>query len=59
MAEYRAHTIGKDDQIISFRSFTCYSDTEAAVWAKQIVDDYAIEIWSGDRFVVMLKAKKE
>jgi hypothetical protein len=40
------------------RSF-CYSDTEAAVWAKQIVDDHAIEIWSGERFVVMLKAKKE
>jgi hypothetical protein len=59
VAEYRAHIIGKDDQIISFRSFNCYSDTEAAVWAKQIVDDNAIEIWSGERFVAMLKAGKE
>jgi hypothetical protein len=59
VAEYRAHTIGKDDQIISFRSFTCYSDTEAAVLAKQIVDDHAVEIWSGERFVAMVKAKKE
>jgi hypothetical protein len=43
--------IGHDGHIVTFRAFVCDSDADATVWAKQLVDDHDVELWSGDRFV--------
>jgi len=57
--EYRAYVVGDDGHFVGFRAFVCDSDTEATTWAKQLVDGHAVELWSGERFVVLLEAKKE
>jgi|SRR5665213_684360 len=57
MSDYRAYRIGEDGHVASFRAFVCDSDTDAAVWAKQLFDGYDIELWSGDRLVARLKSK--
>jgi hypothetical protein len=54
MAQYRAFTIGDDGHSISYRAFTCVNDAEAIVWAKQLLDHHAVELWSGDRFIIRL-----
>ena len=54
MAQYRAFTIGDDGHFISYRAFTCVNDAEAIVWAKQLFDYHAVELWSGDRFIIRL-----
>jgi hypothetical protein len=54
MAKYRAFTIGDDGHFTSYRAFTSVDDAEAIVWAKQLVDHHAVELWSGDRFIIRL-----
>lgn len=54
MAKYRAFTIGDDGHFIGYRAFTCVNDAEAIVWAKQLFDHRAVELWSSDRFIVRL-----
>jgi hypothetical protein len=54
MAQYRAFTIGDDGHFTSYRAFTCVNDAEAIVWAKQLIDGYPVELWSGDRFIIRL-----
>ena len=58
MAEYRAYVVGDDGHIVSFRAFICDTDAGATVWAKQMVDGHGVELWSGERFVLKLEAKK-
>jgi len=55
MKEYRACTVGQDGYFIRYRAFKCAEDAEALVWAKQLVDGYAIELWSGERFIARLE----
>jgi hypothetical protein len=55
VSNYRAYVIGYDGHIASFRAFACDSD-DATVWAKQLVDGHDIELWSGDRFVILLQS---
>src|SRR3979490_2868255 len=38
-----------------YRAFKCAEDAEALVWAKQLVDGYPIELWSGERFIARLE----
>ena len=54
MAEYRAYLVGDDDHFVAFRAHVFDSDTDATVWAKQLVHLHDIELWSGERFVVRL-----
>ena len=58
MAEYRAYVVGDDGHFVAFRAFVCDSDADATVWAKQLVDGHDVELWSGERFVLKLEAKK-
>jgi len=51
VTEYRAYTIGGDGQFIASRVFRCNNDAEAIVWAKQLIDKRALELWSGERLV--------
>ena len=57
--EYRAYTVGGDGHITASRAFKCVDDSEAIVWAKQLVDGHDIELWSGDRFVIRLEHQEE
>jgi hypothetical protein len=40
---------------VSFRAFVGDGDADATVWAKQLVDDRAIELRSGDRLMIRLE----
>jgi hypothetical protein len=37
----------------------CARDEDAIVWAKQLVDGYDVELWSGDRFIVKLDRQEK
>ena len=54
MFEYRAYAIGPDGHIFRAEPMICKSDEEAITRARKLVAEHAIEIWSGDRFVVRL-----
>ena len=56
MAEYRAYSVGDGGHFIGYESLVCADDLEAVEQAKRLVDDYDIELWSGDRFVKRLIA---
>jgi hypothetical protein len=42
----------------AFWSFTAY-DSEAVIWARQLVDGHDVELWSGDRFIIKLERHTE
>jgi hypothetical protein len=56
MIEYRAYIVGHDRHFVSSQGFTCNTDADAIVWAKQLVDRHDVELWSGKRFVQRLDA---
>jgi len=55
MANYRVVTVDKIG--LRHRSFVCHNDDDAIVWAKQLVDDAPVELWSGARFVARLEPR--
>jgi hypothetical protein len=57
MADYRAYIVGNDGHFESFRAFVCNDDSDAVVWAKQLVDGHDVELWSGERFIITLSKK--
>jgi hypothetical protein len=56
VSAYRAYIIGYDGHIASYRTFVCDCDADAAIWTKQLLDGHDIELWSGDRFVILLQS---
>jgi hypothetical protein len=54
MHEYRAYTIGPDGRIFKAEPMVCDSDDEAIIRGRVLAKEHAIEIWSGDRFVIKL-----
>ena len=58
MTDYRAYVVGRDGHFISYEAFERPSDDEAVARAKQLVDGYDVELWSGDRFVIRLNYKE-
>jgi hypothetical protein len=56
MAEYRAYAIGSDGHIVKAAALVCDDDDQAIARAKLEFGNYAIEVWSGVRFVVRLDA---
>jgi hypothetical protein len=59
MADYRAYLVGADGHFVSYRAFVCDNDSDATVWAKQLVDGDEVELWSGERFVTRPGVKSE
>jgi hypothetical protein len=41
----------------AYRGFVCDNGDDAIVWAKQSVEDAAVELWSGPRFVARLEPR--
>jgi hypothetical protein len=56
VAEYRAYVVGHDGHFIRRESLVCADDAEAIEKAKRLVDVHDVELWSGERFVIRLKA---
>ena len=54
MTKYQAYFVGSDGQVMHRRVFACYTDEEAIEWAKQLMDPWAVELWSGERMVKRL-----
>jgi hypothetical protein len=54
MTEYKAYFVDDDGHFVGFRGFVCENDAHAEVWAKQLLDGQAIELWSGERLVTRL-----
>ncbi len=59
MNEYRAYTVGEDGHFTASRAFTCADDSDAIVWATQLMDRHDLELWSGDRFVVKIEHQQK
>ena len=57
MAKYRIVTIDKSG--LRHRGFVCDNDSDAIVWAKQLVDDAPVELWNGARFVARLEPRSD
>ena len=55
VTDYRAYTVGSDGHFIGFEALVCADDAEAIEKAKRLADRYAIELWSGARFVTRLE----
>ena len=58
MAEYRAFIIDHDDHVMGCKDLICFSDADASACARQLADDHAVEIWSGERFVSRLPPRE-
>jgi hypothetical protein len=54
MTDYRTYIIGADGHFASSRGFVCDTDDHAIEWAKQLLDDQPVELWSGERLVKCL-----
>jgi len=54
--EYRAYIVGQDGHFTGYRAFRCHDDEQAIAWAGQLLDGQDVELWSGERFVVLLQA---
>jgi hypothetical protein len=57
MGNYRIVTIYIAGKLSRHRSFVCDNGDDAIVWAKETVDDAAVELWSGARFVARLEPR--
>jgi hypothetical protein len=47
MKHYRIVTIDYDGKLSQHRGFVCDNDDDAIVWAKQLVDEAPVKLWSG------------
>lgn len=47
--------VGDDGHFIGFEPIICRDDEEAIVKAQSLVIGHDIELWSGDRFVTLLR----
>ena len=57
MNHYRVVKIDYDGKLSRHRGFVCDNDDDAIVWAKQLVDEAPVELWSGARFVTRLEPR--
>jgi len=58
MLEYRAYFVGSDGHFVGFEPLVCRDDAEAEAKALRFPCGHDIELWSGERFVLKLEAKK-
>ncbi len=54
MADYRTYIRGDDGHFVGCRTMLCADDAEAVERAKGYLDGCDIELWCGDRFVMLL-----
>jgi hypothetical protein len=54
MANYSARILSADGRTEKYRAFVCETDADAIVWAKHLLDNRTIELWSDGRLVQRL-----
>jgi len=54
VTRYQAYFIGWDGQFMHYCAFACGTDEHAVEWAKQLMDQWPVELWSGARMVKRL-----
>ena len=59
MPECRAHRIGHDGHIISVTPLVCSDDTDAIDQADQLANEFAVELWQGDRLIIRMYREPE
>lgn len=60
MAEYRAYFVGNDGHFDGFEPLVCDCDDDAVAKVYQLLrDGKDIELWSGARLVIRLRASKK
>jgi hypothetical protein len=57
VVEYRAYLVDHDGHFVSLEPMVCTDDAEAIEKAQRLVDRFAVELWSGEQFVIRLAAK--
>ena len=55
MPDYRAYRLNEDGHITGYEPLVCPDDDDAITNAKRLVDGHDVELWSGPRFVTLLK----
>jgi hypothetical protein len=58
MANYRVYIIGIDGRFIRAIQLECADDNAAIESAKQFDGGHDVELWSGDRFITRLAARR-
>ena len=58
MIEYRAYALDAEGHIARSIPLVCPDDAEAIAKARETLEDCAIEIWSGARFVARLDSER-
>jgi hypothetical protein len=56
--EYRAYVVGPDGHFMRAHGFAAENDDAAFEHARQFVNGYDAELWSGGRFVAKLTARR-
>jgi hypothetical protein len=59
VVDYRAYCIGSDGHFVRFVALSCSDDAEAIEQARRLIEDYDMELWSGERFIVRLPQKQD
>jgi hypothetical protein len=57
VADYRAYKVGSDGHFVGYEPMICANDQEAIAKAQGMVGDRDIELWCGERLVIVLKAQ--
>jgi hypothetical protein len=57
MATYRAYAVWPDGNFDGYEALNCTNDDDAIGKARRLVDNSAIELWSGERFITRLERK--
>jgi hypothetical protein len=55
MSEYRAYALDREGHILQRFEFEAEADTRAIACARQFVDRYELEVWTGCRFVGVVR----
>ena len=55
----RAYPIGHDVHFGECQALSCDEDRAAIEWTRQLVTDYTIELWCGERFVARQEPRPE
>jgi hypothetical protein len=58
MGEYRAYLVGPDGRIASRIDLICEDENAAREKARQLADDWAVELWFGDRKIAEYPARQ-
>jgi hypothetical protein len=57
VADYRMYTLGRDGHIVDSRIIEAETDDQAMIAAHNLVEQKALEVWTGKRRVGQIKGQ--